>query len=128
MHLFFRRLRLALPLVAAVLGFGAAGPAAAQATKIKVVVAPTAFEAVYIARDQGIFAKHKLDVEIIPGGPPDAMIPLLLNGQVHYGMSSGPAAGGHVWACAPQKNWRHYWMILSAGANECDVRPADFSP
>ena len=91
MHLFFRRLRLALPLVAAVLGFGAAGPAAAQTTKIKVVVAPTAFEAVYIARDQGIFAKHKLDVEIIPGGPPDAMIPLLLNGQVHYGMSSGLA-------------------------------------
>jgi NitT/TauT family transport system substrate-binding protein len=69
----------------------AAAPVLAQPTKLRVMVAPTAFEAVYIARDQGIFAKHQLEVEILPGGAPDAMIPLLLNGQIHYGMSSGLA-------------------------------------
>lgn len=68
-----------------------AGPVLAQPVKLKVMAAPTAFEALYLARDQGLFAKHGLEVEIIPGGPPDAMIPLLLNGQIHYGMSSGLA-------------------------------------
>ena len=76
---------------AAALALLACAAAWAQPARIKVMVAPTAFEAVYLARDQGIFAKHKLDVEIVPGGPPDAMIPLLLNGQVQYAMSSGLA-------------------------------------
>jgi NitT/TauT family transport system substrate-binding protein len=64
---------------------------AAEPVKLKIMAAPTAFEAVYIARDQGIFARHGLEVDIVPGGAPDAMIPLLLNGQVQYGMSSGLA-------------------------------------
>lgn len=75
----------------AALAIALTGAAAAQPVKIKVMVAPTAFEAVYIARDQGIFAKHNLDVEVVPGGAPDAMIPLLLNGQIQYAMSSGLA-------------------------------------
>jgi NitT/TauT family transport system substrate-binding protein len=83
----FRSLRPVLGLAAALI----AAAAGAQPTKLKVMVAPTAFEAVYIGRDQGIFARHNLDVEIVPGGAPDAMIPLLLNGQVHYAMSSGLA-------------------------------------
>src|SRR5207244_13136515 len=87
MSLLFRSLRAVLGLAAALI----AAAAGAQPTKLKVMVAPTAFEAVYIGRDQGIFAKHNLDVEIVPGGAPDAMIPLLLNGQVHYALSSGLA-------------------------------------
>lgn len=87
-----RRLGRWMPgVVMAIAALGAAAVAHAQATKLKVMVAPTAFEAVYIARDQGIFAKHKLDVEVLPGGAPDAMIPLLLNGQIQYAMSSGLA-------------------------------------
>src|SRR3954470_12872737 len=73
-----------LPAVLAATALALATTARAQPTKIKVMVAPTAFEAVYIARDQGIFTKHNLEVEVLPGGAPDAMIPLLLNGQIQY--------------------------------------------
>lgn len=91
MHSLFRRSRRFLPPFAAALALASAGHAAAEPAKFTVMVAPTAFEAVYIARDQGIFARHNLDVDIVPGGAPDAMIPLLLNGQVQYAMSSGLA-------------------------------------
>jgi NitT/TauT family transport system substrate-binding protein len=74
-------LTLAFPLVAG----------SAELASLKVMVAPTAFEAVYIAKEQGIFAKRGLSVEILPGGAPDAMIPLLINGQIQYAMSSGLA-------------------------------------
>jgi NitT/TauT family transport system substrate-binding protein len=72
-------------------GVALSAVALAQGTKITVMAAPTAFEAVYIAKEQGIFARHGLDVDIVPGGAPDAMIPLLLNGQIQYGLSSGLA-------------------------------------
>jgi NitT/TauT family transport system substrate-binding protein len=91
MHAFSHFTRRWLPAALAATALALATAVQAQPFKLKVMVAPTAFEAVYIARDQGIFAKHNLDVEILPGGPPDAMIPLLLNGQIHYAMSSGLA-------------------------------------
>ncbi|MBO9649488.1 MAG: ABC transporter substrate-binding protein [Variovorax sp.] len=91
MQAFLQVARRAFPALIAALAMTIAVFAHAEPARLKVMVAPTAFEAVYLARDQGIFARHNLDVEIVPGGPPDAMLPLLLNGQVQYAMSSGLA-------------------------------------
>ena len=69
----------------------AALPAAAQNVAVKVLVQAVASQPVYIARDQGIFAKHGLEVEIGPAPTADAMIPQLLSGQVQFGLASGLA-------------------------------------
>lgn len=68
------------------------GPLHAQdLTEIKVINAPTAFEPLWLAQEEGIFEKHGLKAEIIPGGPPDAMMPQLITGQAQFALTSGLA-------------------------------------
>lgn len=64
---------------------------AAAAEPLKVLVQAVASQPVYIARDQGIFARHGLEVEIAPARTADAMIPLLLSGQAQIALASGLA-------------------------------------
>lgn len=67
-------------------------PLAAQdLTEIRVINAPTAFEPLWLAQEEGIFEKHGLKAEIIPGGPPDAMMPQLITGQAEFALTSGLA-------------------------------------
>lgn len=66
-------------------------PAWSQNTHLKVLVPGVAAQPVFIARDQGIFARHGLDVDIAPAPTADAMIPQLLSGQVQFGLTSGLA-------------------------------------
>jgi NitT/TauT family transport system substrate-binding protein len=63
--------------------------ATAQTTPVKVLVQAVASQPVYIARDQGIFVRHGLEVEIAPAPTADAMVPQLLNGQAQFGLASG---------------------------------------
>lgn len=79
-------------LSAAAITLGLAASAQAQeVTDIRVIAAPTAFNALYLARDEGIFEKHGLRAEIIPGGAPDAMMPQLITGQAEFALTSGLA-------------------------------------
>tara|TARA_R110000751_G_scaffold234229_9_gene335880 strand:+ start:189314 stop:190273 length:960 start_codon:yes stop_codon:yes gene_type:complete len=71
--------------------FGSWSAQAADLTEIRVINAPTAFEALYIADEQGIFEKHGLKAKILPGGPPDAMMPQLITGQAEFALTSGLA-------------------------------------
>lgn len=66
-------------------------PAAAQNVALRVLVQAVASQPVYLARDQGIFARHGLDVEIAPAPTADAMVPQLLSGQAQFGLASGLA-------------------------------------
>ncbi|MBO9649486.1 MAG: ABC transporter substrate-binding protein [Variovorax sp.] len=66
-----------------------ASPVAAQTTPLKVLVQTVASQPVYLARDQGIFARHGLDVEIGPAPTADAMMPQLLSGQAQFALASG---------------------------------------
>lgn len=50
-------------------------------TKIRLVVAPIQFETAYIAQEQGFFADHGLDVEIIPGGAPQQNAAMAVSGE-----------------------------------------------
>lgn len=75
---------------ALVLGL-AASSHAQETTDIRVIAAPTSFNALYLARDEGIFEKHGLNAEIIPGGAPDAMMPQLITGQAEFALTSGLA-------------------------------------
>lgn len=67
-------------------GGGGSGPA-----EIKLIVGPVAFEAPYIAQEQGFFAEQQLEVQIEPGGTADAQIPRLLNGEAQIAMTGGVA-------------------------------------
>jgi NitT/TauT family transport system substrate-binding protein len=78
----------------AALGLGLAtlcATATAQPVHLKVLVQAVASQPVYIARDQGIFARHGLDVEIAPAPTADSMVPQLLSGQAQFGLTSGLA-------------------------------------
>ncbi len=73
-------------------GCGSGSPAQATGpATLNVLLAPVAFETVYIAQDQGFFEKHDLTVKATPGGTADAQIPQLLSGQAQIAMSGGVA-------------------------------------
>lgn len=77
---------ISLPALAAAQTAASAAPVA-----IKVLVQQVASQPVYIARDQGLFAKHGLQVEIGPAPTADAMVPQLLSGQAQVALASGLA-------------------------------------
>ena len=63
--------------------------ARAENMHVRVLVQTVASQPVYMARDQGIFARHGLDVEIAPAPTADAMMPQLLSGQAQFALASG---------------------------------------
>lgn len=79
-------------LLVAALGCGAA-PAATGRTKLKVVTQPyLALAPIHIAAAESLFAKHGLDVELVPMARPTDAVPLLLTGELDV-LSSTPQAG-----------------------------------
>lgn len=56
---------------------------------INLLVAPVAYEPVYIAQDRGIFKKHGLQVNLVEGGTAAQQIPQLLSGKVDIGATGG---------------------------------------
>ncbi|WP_413249473.1 ABC transporter substrate-binding protein [Sinomonas flava] len=91
---FFVKGTAALALAAAAsLGLtGCGGDAPAQSdggtTKVKVAVAPIQFETAYIAQQKGYFAKHGLDVELVRGADPAALLAQVVSGDVNIGIGS----------------------------------------
>lgn len=68
-------------------------PKATARTKIRVVTQPyLALAPIHIAAAESLFAKHGLDVELVPMTRPTDAVPLLLNGEVDV-LSSTPQAG-----------------------------------
>jgi NitT/TauT family transport system substrate-binding protein len=68
---------------------GAASGSTGAVDKINLLVAPVAYEPVYIAQDQGIFAKHGLQVNFVDGGTAAQAIPQLLSGKVDIAATGG---------------------------------------
>jgi len=70
---------------------GADGGAAAagELTKVNLLVAPVAYEPVYIAMDRGIFEEHGLDINIVEGGQAAQAIPQLISGEVDIAHTGG---------------------------------------
>ncbi|VXB90401.1 ABC transporter substrate-binding protein [Citricoccus sp. K5] len=60
-----------------------------ELTAIDLLVAPVAYEPVYIAMDQGIFEKHGLDINIVEGGTAAQAIPQLVSGEVDIAHTGG---------------------------------------
>ncbi|GAB2746486.1 ABC transporter substrate-binding protein [Sinomonas soli] len=69
-------------------GGDAQSAASGGTTKLKVAVAPIQFETAYIAQQQGLFAKHGLDVEIVRGADPAALLAQVVSGDVNIGIGS----------------------------------------
>lgn len=87
-----RRPRRMLLLLAAAYGCGDA-PLQTARTKIRVVTQPyLALAPLHIAAAESLFAKHGLDVELVPMTRPTDAVPLLLSGDVDV-LSSTPQAG-----------------------------------
>jgi len=88
-----RQMLLAAGLATAIWPLVAAPSRAApvEATAIRVLRAPTAFEPLYIAQDQGFFAKHGLKVEIAMATTADSVVPQLINGQAQFAETTGLA-------------------------------------
>lgn len=79
-------------LLAAALGCGEAPPQSTR-TKIKVVTQPyLALAPIHIAAAESLFAKHGLDVELVPMTRPADAVPLLLSGELDV-LSSTAQAG-----------------------------------
>lgn len=68
---------------------GAASGSSGGIDKINLLVAPVAYEPVYIAQDQGMFAKHGLQVNMVNGGTAAQAIPQLLSGKVDIAATGG---------------------------------------
>lgn len=58
-----------------------AGSTGGDLASVRLVVAPIHFESAYIAQEQGFFADHGLEVEIIPGGAPLQNIAMAVSGE-----------------------------------------------
>lgn len=69
-------------------GDGQASSSAGGTAKIKVAVAPIQFETAYIAQQQGYFTKHGLDVQIVRGADPAALLAQVVSGDVNIGIGS----------------------------------------
>jgi NitT/TauT family transport system substrate-binding protein len=68
-------------------------PNVATRSKVRVVTQPyLALAPIHIAVAESLFAKHGLDVELVPMTQPIDAVPLLLSGQLDV-LSSGPQAG-----------------------------------
>jgi len=68
-------------------------PNVATRTKLRVVTQPyLALAPIHIAVAESLFAKHGLDVELVPMTRPIEAVPLLLTGELDV-LSSGPQAG-----------------------------------
>jgi NitT/TauT family transport system substrate-binding protein len=57
-------------------------------TKVKVAVAPIHFEPAHLAESQGYFEDHGLDVELVPGQDPAALLAMAVSGQVDIAIGS----------------------------------------
>lgn len=66
---------------------GAAGSADDETTSLRVSTAPIQFEMVRLAEHEGIFEKHGVDVDIVNGADPAAMLAQVVSGDVD--MASG---------------------------------------
>lgn len=67
--------------------------AGASPTQIKVAYPPAIVSApLFIARDQGFFEKHQLDVELVPGGSAAAQLQIVVSGDVQFSQSTPPVA------------------------------------
>lgn len=79
-------------LLVAALGCGGAPPQTGR-TKLKVATQPyLALAPIHIAVAESLFAKHGLDVELVPMARPTDAVPLLLTGELDV-LSSTPQAG-----------------------------------
>jgi NitT/TauT family transport system substrate-binding protein len=84
---------------AALTGCGGSGGAAAASSaddqssggleRIDLLVAPVAYEPVYIAQERGIFEKHGLEINIVEGGTAAQAIPQLISGEVDIAHTGG---------------------------------------
>lgn len=57
-------------------------------TSLRVAVAPIQFETAYLAEEQGMFKKHGLDVEIVSGADPAALLAQVVSGDVDIAIGS----------------------------------------
>lgn len=57
-------------------------------TKVKVAVAPIHFEPAHLAETQGYFEEQGLDVELVPGQDPAALLAMAVSGQVDIAIGS----------------------------------------
>lgn len=57
-------------------------------TKVKVAVAPIHFEPAHVAESQGYFEEQGLDVELVPGQDPAALLAMAVSGQVDIAIGS----------------------------------------
>ncbi|BCT74337.1 nitrate ABC transporter substrate-binding protein [Sinomonas cyclohexanicum] len=69
-------------------GGDAQSAASGGTTKLKIAVAPIQFETAYIAQQQGFFAKQGLDVEIVRGADPAALLAQVVSGDVNIAIGS----------------------------------------
>lgn len=68
---------------------GASGEDAAEGpAKLRVSVAPIQFETAYVAKEQGMFEKHGLDVEIVNGADPASQLAQVVSGDVDIATGS----------------------------------------
>jgi len=63
-------------------------PKANEPTKLRVAVAPIQFETARIAEEQGYFKDHGLDVEIVNGAEPAALLAQVVSGDVNVAIGS----------------------------------------
>ena len=59
-----------------------------ELTKLKVAVAPIHFEPAHLAESQGYFEEQGLDVELVPGQDPAALLAMAVSGQVDIAIGS----------------------------------------
>ena len=67
---------------------GAANSAGGGVTKLRVAVAPIQFETAHVAKEQGMFEKQGLDVEIVNGADPAALLAQVVSGDVDITIGS----------------------------------------
>lgn len=67
---------------------GGSGSAEAETTSLRVATAPIQFEMVHLAENEGIFDKHGLDVEIVNGADPAALLAQVVSGDVDMATGS----------------------------------------
>ena len=67
---------------------GAANSADGGTTKLRVAVAAIQFETVHVAKEQGMFEKQGLDVEIVNGADPASLLAQVVSGDVDIATGS----------------------------------------
>ena len=67
---------------------GAAKTSEGGMTKLRVAVAPIQFETAHVAKEQGMFEKQGLDVEIVNGADPAALLAQVVSGDVDIAIGS----------------------------------------